>query len=363
MKIVLIVLLASIAVAFGLLLFWSHGKVRPILYAQGNPVPNSISEKIHVTINGVEQGMFVRSADAAHPILLFVHGGPAMPTYFLDQRYPTGLEQDFTVVWWEQRGAGLSYSSDIPPETMTIAQIVDDTVAVADYLRARFGKDKIYLMGHSWGSFIGIQAAAKAPDRFHAYIGVGQITNQLESERLAYAHMLKECELQQNTEMCKKLKAAPFEMTVPLPKPYMALRDSAMHTLGVGTTQDMRSVISGMFLPTWLSREYTLGEKINIWRGKWSANSVKLWNQVLLTDVRVKVPKLEIPAFFLHGRHDYTTSYDLAKAYVERLEAPVKGFYTYENSAHSPVFEEAEHTREILLKDVLSGAARLKDTG
>jgi pimeloyl-ACP methyl ester carboxylesterase len=361
MKIVLIVLLASIAVAFGLLLFWSPGKVLPILDARGNPFTNSISEKIHVTINGAQQGMFVRSADAAHPVLLFVHGGPAMPTYVLDQRYPTGLEQDFTVVWWEQRGAGLSYSRDIPPETMTLAQIVDDTVAVADYLRARFDKDKIYLMGHSWGSFIGIQAAAKAPDRFHAYIGVGQITNQLESERLAYAYMLKECELQENTEMGEKLKAAPFEMTVPLPKSYMALRDSAMHTLGVGTTRDMRSVISGMFLPTWLDREYTVGEKINIWRGKWSANSVKLWNQVLLTDVRVKVPKLEVPAYFLHGRHDYTTSYVLAKGYVQQLQAPLKGFYTYEHSAHSPIFEEAEKTLTILRKDVLTGSNGLRD--
>lgn len=361
MKTVLTILLVSITMGFGLLLFCSPGKVRQILDARGNPVPNSISEKIHVNINGVEQGMFVRSANAEHPVLLFVHGGPAMPTYFLDQRYPTGLEQDFTVVWWEQRGAGISYSSDIPRETMTVQQIVDDTVAVADYLRGRFGKDKIYLMGHSWGSFIGIQAAAKAPDRFHAYIGVGQITNQLESERLAYEYMLKECELQRNPKMGKKLKAAPFKMTVPLPKPYMATRDTAMHGLGVGTTRDMRSVISGIFIPTWLDREYTLGEKLNIWRGKWSANSAKLWDQALATDVRIKIPKLEIPAYFLHGRHDYTTSYALAKAYAKQLKAPLKGFYTYENSAHSPIFEEAEKTRAILNKDVFTGSNGLRD--
>jgi pimeloyl-ACP methyl ester carboxylesterase len=359
---IILTIAATIILGFAaLLLLWSPGKIRPVLDAYGNSIPNSISEKAFVTINGVRQGMFIRSVDTAHPVLLFLHGGPGMPTYALEQRYPTGLEQDFTIVWWEQRGAGLSYSSDIPPETMTVKQIVDDTVAVTDYLRQRFGKDKIYLMGHSRGSFIGIQAAAQAPDRFHAYIGVGQITNQLESERLAYDYMLKQSRELRNTKLLRKLEAAPFEKTVPLPVPYMALRDEAMHALGVGTTRDMRSVISGMFLATWMDREYTLPEKINIWRGKWSAPSKHMWNQVLRTDITVAVPKLESPVYMLAGKYDYTTSYALAKAYFAQLEAPLKGFYTFENSAHSPQLEEPERTRMILTKDVLAGTNGLSD--
>jgi pimeloyl-ACP methyl ester carboxylesterase len=354
--------LILIALIFaGLMLFLSPGKVRPVVDAAGNPLPNSISEKAFVTIKGVEQGMFIRSADTAHPVLLFLHGGPGMPTYALEQKYPTGLEKDFTIVWWEQRGAGISYSTDIPPETMTVQQMIDDTVGVADYLHTRFGKDKIYLMGHSWGSFIGIQAAAQAPKRFHAYIGVGQLTNQLESERLAYDYMLKLSREQGNTDMVRKLEAAPFERCVPLPKAYMALRDEAMHGLGVGTTRDMRSVISGIFVPTWMDREYTLLEKFNIWRGKWSVSAKQLWNEVLQTDITVKVPQLEIPVYFLVGRHDYTTSYVLAKAYLQQLDAPLKGFYTFENSAHSPQFEEPERTREILMKDVLTRTTNLAD--
>jgi pimeloyl-ACP methyl ester carboxylesterase len=353
---------AFLVVLASLLWVWSPGKTRPVLDATGKLLPNSISEKTFVTINGVVQGMFIRSGDTAHPVLLFVHGGPAMPTYALEQKYPTGLEKAFTIVWWEQRGAGLSYSSNIPPETMTVQQMIDDTVKVADYLRARFGKDKIYLMGHSWGSFIGIQAAAQAPERFHAYIGVGQLTNQLESERLAYAYMLKITEDQGNSDMLQKLKAAPFEKTIPLPATYMALRDEAMHTLGVGTTRDMRSVITGIFVPTWIDPEYTLLEKIKIWRGKWSVSSKELWNQVLRTDITAVVPKLEIPVYFLHGRHDYTTSYDLAKAYLQQLQAPMKGFYTFEDSAHSPIFEDPDRTLMILQKDVLAGVASLSDT-
>ncbi len=355
MVIILTFLIAVSVTAVGLLLLGSSGKIRPVRDARGNPLPNSIAEKIWVNINGIRQGMFVRSTDAAHPVLLFLHGGPAMPTYSLEKRYPTGLEQDFTVIWWEQRGAGLSFSSDIPPETMTVEQNIDDTVALADYLRTRFGKSKIYLMGHSWGSFIGIQAAAKAPDRFHAYIGVGQLTNQLTSEQLAYAYMLDEYRARGNAAMVRKLEAARFEATIPLPPSYMAVRDAAMHRLGVGTTRDMRSVISGMFVPTWLNGEYTLREKLNIWRGKWSVCSSQLWNEVLRTDITAVVPRLEIPVYFLHGKFDYTTSYALMKPYFEKLQAPLKAFYTFEDSAHSPVFEDPERTRMILKTDVLAG--------
>jgi pimeloyl-ACP methyl ester carboxylesterase len=120
-------------------------------------------------------------------VLLFLHGG--LPEYFLTERYPTQLENDFTVVWWEQRGAGLSYSPRIPPETMTLEQFVADTLSVTDYLRNRFSQEKIYLMAHSGGTFIGLQVAARAPQVYCAYVGVAQMVHQLESERRAYEYM------------------------------------------------------------------------------------------------------------------------------------------------------------------------------
>ncbi len=114
----------------------------------GSALAGSISEKIRVPVNGVEQGMFIKGRDEKNPILLFLHGGPGMPGYFLNDDYPTGLEHDFTVCWWEQRGAGLSYRADIPPESMTVEQFVADTIEVTKYLRRRFGRDRITLMGH-----------------------------------------------------------------------------------------------------------------------------------------------------------------------------------------------------------------------
>jgi pimeloyl-ACP methyl ester carboxylesterase len=357
------ILLACVLILGGLLLWWSPGKPPPFVDENGIPLAGSISEKIHVTINGVEQGIFIKSKDSANPVLLFLHGGPGMPEYWLTQRYPTGLEEDFTVVWWEQRGAGLSYSAAILAETMSAEQFVSDTLAVTNYLRKRFAKDKIYLMAHSWGSYIGIQAAAQAPELYHAYIGVSQISYQLKSEKLAYDYMLQQFKANGNTRMVRILAAAPVTMTVPLPPAYDAVRDEAMHTLGIGTTRDMKSVITGLFLPSWQFREYTLGEKVNLWRGKLFSRSpsFSLWDKMQAADLTQQVTTLALPVYFFHGRYDYTVSYTEAKAYLEKLEAPVKGFYTFEKSAHSPLFEEPETMQKLLQKDVLVGASRLAD--
>src|SRR5688500_13705295 len=114
-------LLAAILGVVGLLLMWSYpGKPQPFLDQQGNPLPGSISEKIHVMINGAAQGMFIKGKSVRNPVLLYLHGG--MPDYFLTQTYPTSLEDHFTVVWWDQRGAGLSYSPGIARESLTVEQ-------------------------------------------------------------------------------------------------------------------------------------------------------------------------------------------------------------------------------------------------
>ena len=162
--------------------------------------------------------------------MLYLHGG--MPDYFLTQRYPSALEDDFTVVWWEQRGAGMSYSPDIPPESLTLEQFIADTLALTRYLRERFGQEKIFLMGHSGGTFIGIQAVARAPELFYAYLGVAQMSNQLESERLAYAYMLEQFTANGNTAMVHQLEAAPVT-TSGIPKPILPCATRACTVLAL----------------------------------------------------------------------------------------------------------------------------------
>lgn len=270
-----------------------------------------------------------------------------MPEYFLTQQYPTGLENDFTVVWWDRRGAGLSYSPNISKETLTIEQSILDTIAVTNYLRDRFGKEKIYLMGHSGGSFIGIQVAKRAPEMFYAYLGMGQMTYQVKSEKLAYEYMLKKYSELGDSRMVRLLEENPVTLSVPLPPVYEKIRDEAMHRLGVGSTRDMDSVITGVFLPSWKFSEYTLREKINLWRGKFFSHAV-IWNEMIATDLTKQFTEFELPVYFLEGKYDYTCSYYLANDYYSNLTAPIKGFYTFEYSAHSPIFEEPEKMREVL---------------
>jgi pimeloyl-ACP methyl ester carboxylesterase len=355
---ILAVLSVSLIVLVGILLFISLGTPKPFLDEGGKPLVGSISEKIKVKINGLEQGMFIKGKNARNPVLLYLHGG--MPDYFLTEHYPTGLEEDFVVVWWEQRGSGLSYSADIPPESVNPEQLLSDTLEMTNYLRHRFGQAKIYLMGHSGGTFIGIQAAARAPELYRAYLGVAQMSNQLESERLAYKYMLQRYKDDGNTTMARRLEEAPVGDKVLLPDPYLKVRDVAMHELGVGTTHDMKSIVTGLLLASVLNREYTLGEKVGMWRGKIFSGS-RLWNAQLSTDLTAKVTRLEIPVYFFHGVYDYTVSYPLAKSYYEQLEAPVKGFYTFKQSAHSPLFEEPGKMREIVRADVLTGSRGLAD--
>ena len=354
-----VVLLVCVIILIGVLMACSPGKPEPFLDENGKSLPGSISEKIFVNINGVRQGMIIKSKDTTNPVLLYVHGG--MPDYFLTQKYPTGLEDYFTVVWWEQRGSGLSYSAGIPTETITSELLISDTLEVTNYLRNRFGKEKIYLMGHSGGTFIGIQAAAQAPELYYAYIGVAQMSDQLESERLAYEYMLQKFKDNGNTKMVQKLEAVPVTIKDGIPDSYLALRDGAMHSLGIGTTHDMKSVISGIFLPSLTFREYTLMEKVNLWRGKSQSGVSPIWDEITATDLSTQVTELEIPVYILAGRYDYTVNYDLQKNYFMKINAPKKGFYTFENSAHSPLFEEPESFIEIMVNDVLNGNVNLAD--
>jgi pimeloyl-ACP methyl ester carboxylesterase len=351
MLVISAIVFTAVLALFVALLVNSHGTPEPFVGEDGQILPGSLSEKTFIEVNGTRQGMFIKSLNAKNPVLLYLHGG--MPDYFLTSRYPTGLEELFTVVWWEQRGSGISFSPNIPRETLTLRHMIADALAVTDYLRRRFAVEKIYLMGHSGGTFIGIQAVATHPERYHAYIGISQMTDQLESERLAWRYMRDEYRRLGDRAMVARLEAAPVSESGGLPPAYLALRDDAMHPLGVGTTRDMRWYKSGLLLRSLLFREYTLGEKLNLWRAKASSGVSALLADMLATDLAKTTLDFSLPIYFVHGKHDMTCSYVLAKAYLGKLQAPLKGFYTFAESAHSPLFEEPAKLRRILAEDVL----------
>jgi pimeloyl-ACP methyl ester carboxylesterase len=322
-------------------------------------------EKVFVDINGSRQGMFITSTGADKPVLLFVHGGIGMPEFFLDEIYPTGLEKLFTVCWWERRGAGLSYRPGMPAAEISVDQYVADTLAVTDWLARRYGQERITLMAHSGGTFIALQAAARAPQKYTAYVAVAQITDQAESERLTYRFMLDEYARRGNAKAVRRLQQFPVltaDTDTLLSYFFSMARDASMHELGVGTMHAMRSVITGVFLPSLRCRAYTLRERLNIWRGKaFLQKSTSFPREIMTTDLARKVPRLAVPVYFVSGAHDQTVSPLPARQYLAALEAPVKGFYTIADSAHSPMFEQPEVFLRVMSGDVLRGKADLAD--
>ena len=283
-----------------------------------------------------------------------------MPEFFLARNHPTGLEQSFTVAWWEQRGAGMSYTAATTSQGLSFEQLVADTIEVTQYLRTRFHQDRIVLLGHSWGSFLGIQVAKAAPQLYSAYVGMGQVSYQLHSEEAARLYMLEQYRARGDTSMVRKLIAAPANRSVGLSSAYLHLRDQAMHRLGIGTTRAMHSVITGVFLAVWVCSDYSFRERLAIWRGL-SFSRQQLWTEFITTDLTHRVLSLDLPIYFFSGRYDYTSNAAYARGYFDLILSPVKGFYTFAESAHSPLFEEPERAVEILTRDVCAGLTALAD--
>jgi pimeloyl-ACP methyl ester carboxylesterase len=167
-----------------------------------------------------------------------------------------------------------------------------------------------------------------------------------------------------NSKMIAELKKYPVLENDSLILPFFnsVIRDKAQHDLGIGTMRNMRSIIKDVFLPVWTCRAYTIREKINIWISKFSfLKKTGLRREVIQADIPAKVPKLEIPVYFLSGKYDLTVNKDLSKEYLKAIEAPDKGFYTFNESAHSPMFEEPKRLIEILIKDVINRSTNLAD--
>lgn len=364
MTFALIIFIGLSLLMFVYLAFISPGIPDPYKDKNGNIPEGSISEKIYVPIGGVEQGMFIRSKNTDNPVLLYVHGGPCFPNYFLIDKFKPGLENFFTVCYWEQRGGGLSYQPEVSIESMNLNQLASDAIDVTNYLRDRFGKEKIYILAHSGGTTFALSAISKAPELYHAYIAMAQMTRQGESEKIAYDFMLRKFTEKQDWRSIRELrKYRNLETESDIFSFYNSgLRDKAMHELGIGTMHNMNSIFWDIFVPVWTCRAYTLREKINIWKSKLSfLPKTNLRKETLLTDFSRSFPQIDVPVYFVSGRYDLTVNVDLSREYFKNLNAPLKGFYTFENSAHSPLFEEPERFREILEKDVLQSQISLSD--
>lgn len=343
---------AIVAGVFIVILLNSPGKPRQYSDSSGNPLINSISEKEVIKIGNSDIGFFIKGKNKSNPILLYLHGG--MPDYFLTEKYPTGLDDIFTVVWLEQRGSGLSFNEKNDYKNANVNDMIIDIIEFTNYLRKRFSQDKIYLMAHSGGTFLGIKVIEKYPELYKAYIAVAQISYQKLSEKRAFEYIIEHYKGKpRKRKVYEELVMNPIDLANPLPKSYIKYRDYAMHDLGVGTMRNMKDVVTGLFIPSLLFKEYSLNDKINLWKGKASSGISIIWNEIINSDLSQESPAFQVPVYFLHGMQDYTCSYELAKEYFDKISAPDKKFYSFTNSAHSPIFEEPIECIKILTTEIL----------
>jgi len=341
------------------LIILSPGNPKQFLNKNGNKIKNSISEKIFLDINGSKQGMFIKGKNLDNPIILYLHGG--MPDYFLTEKYSTQLDENFTVVWWEQRNCGITHNANSTNNYEALDQLVEDSITLTEYLLKRFNKKKVYLMGHSGGTFLGVYVIDKAPELYFAYIGIAQISDQRKSEKIAYDYMFSKYKELGNRRMVEAFQHISLGDKGDLPDEYVKIRDVSMHELGIGTMKKMNNIITGLFLQSLFFSEYTLSEKYNFWVNKSQSGISKSWEKIINTNLMESKNFFRVPVYFFHGIYDYTCSYQLAKEYFTKINAPIKGFYTFYQSAHSPIFEEPIIMNKILVNDVLNSRTELAD--
>jgi pimeloyl-ACP methyl ester carboxylesterase len=337
----------------------SPGKLEPLKDREGKEIVGSLAEKSFIEIGGIRQGFFIRAENPANPVILFLHGGPGSPELPMLIPYEVSerLEKYFTVCYWDQRGAGMSYSSSIDPATMTTAQMVEDTRQMTEYLQRRFNQAKIYLTGHSWGSYLGVKTIEKYPENYWAYIGIGQVTNQIESEKLAYDYMLRHAtEINDKTAVKNLQKFDKNAADFPNQDYMMTVRSSLMNKYGIGFAHEETLSMLDMVKLILSFKGYTLSEKVKYIKGM-ILSQTTVWEDVVKDNLFVSSTAFQVPVYITHGKYDYQVSYALARAWLDKIEAPRKAFFTFEKSAHGTIMEEPEKfvqiMREIAAKNVV----------
>jgi pimeloyl-ACP methyl ester carboxylesterase len=302
--------------------------------------PNGIQENYEVKIGGINQWVFVRGQNKDNPVILFIHGGPASPLSPVMWTFQRPIEEYFTVVTYDQRAAGKTFLS-VPPDsvanTIKIDNYVNDAIELAAYIRQRYHATRLILMGHSWGTVIGMKAALKRPDLFYAYIGIGQVINTRENEQVSFEYAVSQAEQFKNDTALAELKAiAPYPGDKPITRErIIAARKWAQYYGGL-TAYRHESMY--FFNAPLLSPEY---ERQDV-RGIDDGNVFTLGRilpEFLEIDFK-PVKKFPIPLFMFMGRHDYTTPSEPTAAWLKAVSAPVKKGIWFENSSHMIPFEE-----------------------
>lgn len=320
----------------------------PVVDADGAPVAGSIAELVTVDVDGSEQALMIRGSSTDAPVLLHLAGGPG-GTDLGAMRLDPSLEEDFVVVTWDQPGTGKSYAAIDPVEDMTLQRVVDDTLAVTEYLQERFDEDRIVLTGQSWGTLPGVLAVQQEPERYRAFVGTGQMVDIRETDQIFYEEGLEWARTTGDEELEAQLVAQG-------PPPYSDMLD---YTVVVGTERAIYAypefdgsteITSTIWVP-----ENSFMDQVNAVRGLLDTYSL-MYPQLQDLDLREEAPRLEVPVYVVMGEHEARGRVDPAREWFDRLEAPAKTWVELPASSHRASFERPDDYAA-LLRQVLADTA------
>jgi pimeloyl-ACP methyl ester carboxylesterase len=311
------------------------GRTPPFRRADGEIVAGSVAEVAYRRLGGAEQWVMIRGESVANPPLIMLHGGPGWSETGLFRYFNAPLEKNFTVIYWDQRGAGKSSDRTIARSSMTVERFICDLDQLVDAVRERLGADRVAIFGHSWGSVLGVLYAARFPEKVMAYVGSGQIGDWAAAESASYAFALSEAQHRGNRRAVRKLRAIGSP-------PYPAKAVFTERTWVVRLEGGMRPrAVWKMGRAVLASRESSIVELPSVMRAFRSCMDA-MWPEVSRLNLIELVPALQMPVFFFLGRNDHFVPPATSVAYFDALNAPSKRLVWFERSCHEPFVDEPE---------------------
>lgn len=344
---------AVFGVAVAGLLVLAVGLVRPastaaIVGADGQPLAGSISEFTTVNIGGDDQTMLIRGNDLESPVILFLAGGPGGSELGSMSRYARPLEEHFVVVTWDQLGTGRSTGQFDPASKLSFTRAVSDTIEVSDYLRQRFGKQRIYVVGNSWGTFLGVRAVEQRPDLYAAFVGAGQMVDAFATDRMFYSDALAYADETGDDAMASTLRAngpPPYDDLVDM-APVVASEQRWNDYSGIEGFPGRREPTDNLFVS-----EYSLMDQVRSMANLLDTY-VTLYPELEDVDLR-DTTHLEVPVFLVQGKYEARGRSALAERWFDRLEAPDKELFVFDRSGHRPWVQEPERFAQVMVNTVL----------
>lgn len=318
--------------------------------------PNGISSLESITLGEVKQWIFIRGTNQSNPVLIFLHGGPGAPIFGMSSSRVLDAEliNHFTIVHWDQRGTGKSYNTEIPVNSMTYDRLVEDCNELIDYLCSRFNTRKVFLVGHSAGSIIGLKTAHRYPEKLYAYVGVSQILDEYERHKIWYNFILEEAEKSGDTKAQNEIKeigTPPFDIL----EQYNKIIEFVSKYGGVIHESNTRHMLN-MMLYFFTSPEYSLQEAFDnfvLLKGnKFTMNA--MWEDIRNVNLTREIQSIQVPIYLFEGAYDMASPVESVKNFFNFIETEKgKTLILFENSAHYLIVEEKEKYYNSLVNIVL----------